>query len=131
MNEYTHHLTVITRNRDIGNALAVVLSGKQADAKTFDYGIPLVKTGESEVSAYAATVQVTTGGAVIVQEFLNGGDSLLLARGATPELIAAARDCLDCRLDEKGAEISAKDFFASHGYAREPHKFLLPTAEGA
>ena len=129
MSEYTHHLTVITKDRALGNALAYVLSGKTGDLRTFDNGIQLIKFGESKVSAWAATVYLTTGGAVVVKDFLYGDGTLLAAKGADPVMLAAARECLICEIAERGTEQSAKAFFAANGYTRKPHDFVLPTAE--
>jgi hypothetical protein len=128
MSRYTHHVTAIATNLEVGNALARLIGLGDGDSLTFTKGVPLRQIGgDGSVVARAATVLLTERGAQLVAEFLSGGPfTELNTIGADDSMIAYAKTCVFCDLTTRENIGSALDFYAPHGYEPLPPPSELP-----
>jgi hypothetical protein len=119
MSEYVNWTNVLTTNLPLGNAMAGLIGADDGDNQTFTKGRTLrAAGGPNTVVAWGAAVPITDRALALIDEFNGPGPYPgLIARGATPELVAQAKAVITIEAGQRAQLFGhAETFWSEHGY---------------
>lgn len=120
MTAYVNWTNVLTTNLPLGNAMAGLIGADEGDNLTFNKGRQLRAAGGPDaVVAWGAAVPITARALALIDEFNGPGPYTgLIARGATPELIAQAKSVITIEAGPRAQFFGrAEAFWTDHAYA--------------
>lgn len=119
MSAYVNWTNVLTTNLPLGNAMAGLIGADDGDNLTFNKGRTLrAAGGPATVVAWGAAVPITALALALIDEFNGPGPYTgLIARGATPELVAQAKAAITIEAGPRAQFFGrAEAFWLEGGY---------------
>lgn len=123
--KYVGWFNAVAESEQLGNAMALLLSADSGDGLTFSKGAKLAPIGGPNIdAARGAAGPLTDRGLALIAEFNTDGPwTNIIALGATPELIAAAKAAVHVECGGRELADTTIAYWDSVGY--EPMEVFL------